>query len=254
MSNVTFDFSDESFAVVGASSGMGRQIALDLAEAGAQVLAIARNQERLDALAAQAPEKIETVSLDVLSATDDAWDAAVGSFVKKNGKLSGGVYTAGTIGPTPLRMFDRAMADNIAQTGFLRMMDFLHCATKKKNANHGSSYVVFSSAAAYCGQKGYWAYNGTKAAVQAAVRSIAKEISRDGHRINSISPGTVQTEMTWQSQEKVGFSKSVEDRHLFGFGKPEDISAMVMFLLSQSARWITGTDVLVDGGYVLYGD
>lgn len=251
MSRVAFDFAKENFIVVGASSGMGRQIALDLAEAGARVLAIARNEERLESLRQKYSDKIETASLDVISATDDVWNKAVGGFVAKNGKLSGGVYTAGIVGPTPLKMFDENLARNIISTGLTGMMNFLHCAVKKRYAHKGASYVVFSSTGAYSGQRGCWAYSGTKAAVQAAMKSVAKEIGKDAYRINSVSPGFVKTEMTENYQETVASAEGIVSGQVLGIGQPSYVSRMVLFLLSDDAKWITGTDVVVDGGGLL---
>lgn len=100
-----------------------------------------------------------------------------------------------------------------------------------------------------------FAYSAAKAAVQAAARSIAKEICRNGKRINTISPGWVNSEMTDREQGTLGQEAflALEKRHLLGFGEVTDVSGFVLFLLSDRARWITGNDFLVDGGY-LWGD
>ena len=251
MSDVAFDFTGENFVVVGASSGMGRQISLDLAKSGAHVLAIARNEERLQELKRQALDQIEVAILDVLSATVSEWQGVVQTFVEHCGLLSGGVYTAGIIAPTPLRMFDRKLAHDIMATSLWGMTDFMQTVTKKQVARQGASYVVIASAGAYTGQKGYWTYSASKSAVQTAVKSMAKEIVRNRHRINSISPGSVKTEMTQQAMDEMGYSESILQRHHLGLGTARDVSSMALFLLSDAASWITGTDVVVDGGYLL---
>ena len=91
-----------------------------------------------------------------------------------------------------------------------------------------------------------FAYSSAKAAVSTAVKSLAKEISGRGLRINAICPGRVKTPMT----EKYPANDVIE-KHLLGEGQPNDISGTVLFLLSDRARWITGTDVIVDGGYLI---
>ena len=94
MSQVVFDFTEKCFAVTGASSGMGRQTVLELAESGAQILAIARRKDRLLDLQALYPENIMIAAADVCDA--GAMDRAVRKFVQQYGKLDGGVHAAGT--------------------------------------------------------------------------------------------------------------------------------------------------------------
>ena len=110
--------------------------------------------------------------------------------------------------------------------------------------------MIFSSVAAYEGPKGILFYAAAKGAVQSAVRVMSKEISHRDQRINSISPGWIQTEMTASYLESVG--ANLEDDHAapLGIGTPEDVSGLVLFLLSDRAGWITGQDFIVDGGYL----
>lgn len=252
MKDVEFHFQNKNYIVIGASSGMGRQIALDLAEAGANVLAIARNVSRLAELQTEYPKKIKADSLDVLKADKHDWESVVQPFVESHGKLHGGVYTAGITGMSPLQMLDEKLARDILDTSFWGMIHLLQCATRKKYAEDGASFVVFSSTAAYWGIKGQLAYSGAKAAVKTAVRSIAKEISRKKQRINSISPGWVETSMTENFvQDTAELPDDVLRQYYLGLGQPEDVSGMTLFLLSDAARWITGTDVVVDGGFLL---
>lgn len=255
MNEVTFHFDGKNFAVVGASSGMGRQIARDLASSGAKVLAIARNEARLDALRKEFPDQITMGKADVLQADRGEWEAMISSFVEKYGKLQGCVYTAGIHGVTPLRCFDEGSAHKILDTSLWGMIRFLQVATRKKYVEIGASYVVFSSIAAYMGNKGQFAYSAAKASVQGAVRSLAKEFISQRYRFNSISPGIVKTEMTMQEGSNgMNIAKNVLDAHLLGLGQPNDVSGVVLFLLSDAAKWITGTDIIVDGGYHLGKD
>ena len=88
--------------------------------------------------------------------------------------------------------------------------------------------------------------------MKTAVRSIAMEISRKKQRINSISPGWVETPMTKNFvQETTELPEDVLHQYYLGLGQPKDVSGMTLFLLSDAARWITGTDVVVDGGFLL---
>lgn len=248
MSDVHFDFHGRNFVVVGASSGMGRQIALELAESGAHVLAIARNEERLARLAA-ASERIATVSLDVTKAEAD-WKAVLAEFVQKNGKLHGGVYTAGISGATPLQCFDERFAAKIMDTSYWGVVRFIQAISKKRYSETAASFLVFASVAGQTGEKGLFAYSAAKAAAVAAVKSFAHDLARDRKRINTISPGYIRTSMTEQSAEDMGKPTNVIAGHLLGIGEPQDVSGMALFLLSDRACWITGQDFVVDGGYL----
>lgn len=101
MSKVIYDFTGERYAVTGASSGIGRQVALDLANAGAYVLGLGRNVERLESLRSENPSRIFTASVDVCDTP--ALEGAIADFVRAHGKLHGGVHAAGVDSLTPLR-------------------------------------------------------------------------------------------------------------------------------------------------------
>lgn len=250
MSEVAFDFSGKNFVVVGASSGMGRQTALDLAEAGAHVLAVARNEARLSEVRDAYPGSIETAQIDVTKASEEDWATVIGGFSEKYGKINGEVYTAGTGASSTLRFYDEKAARNVMETGFWGALKNLRVATKKKYAEKGSAYVLFSSVAAHTGERSLAVYAATKAALRVAVWSFAHDLERDKHRINTISPGFVKTGLTLQAiEDKEGNSKML-GRHLFGVGAPTDVTGMVLFLLSDRAQWITGEDFVVDGGYL----
>ena len=252
MSDIKFDFSGKNFVVVGASSGMGKQIAIDLAASGANVLAIARNKERLAKLEAEYPSRISSVQLDVITSKKERWEECIDNFARTHGKINGGVYAAGIAVPSPIKGFDEKMANAVVDTSFWGMINFLHVATKTRYTAKGSAYVVFSSVSGHNGVKGMFAYSAAKSAVKTAVQSIAEEIGKKGKRINSVSPGWIQTPMTDVSvQVDTGnVPPHVLRRQYLGMGVPEDVSGVVLFLLSDAARMITGTDILVDGGYM----
>lgn len=245
MSKVTYDFSGDNIVVTGASSGIGRQIALELAQSGACVLAAARNVERLEALKSEYPANIFTVSLDVCDR--EALEGAIASFVIEHGKLKGAVHAAGISAVTPLRGWDRELAAKIMDTSFWAGMSLLAIVTKAKYANPGTSTVLFSSEYAVSPAKGMFAYAAAKSAVNTAVKCAAKEICAKKHRVNSVLPAWIATEMTkeFENTEEI---QRVISRQLLGAGKPEYVSKVVLFLLSDASNWITGSNIAVDGG------
>ena len=256
--SVTFDFKGKNFVVVGASSGIGRQTALELSNSGANVLAIGRNLERLAELKRNSPvslvkrpPKIFTEQLDVLTATAEDWVEVLSNFTSTVGRINGGVYTAGIWGLTPLNSFDESLAHKIFDTSFWGAVKFLQTATRKKFSDGGASFVLMSSVAGEFSGKSLFAYSAAKAAVQAAVKSFAAEIVRGGHRINSVAPALVKTEMMQNEMYAAAASEEIISRHLLGLGTAEDVAGMILFLLSERASWITGQNFFVDGGYML---
>ena len=254
--NVTFDFSRKNFVVVGASSGIGRQVALELSQSGANVLAVGRNLERLDALRANSPvnlikhpPRIFVEQLDVTKTTADEWSSVLENFTRSVGKINGGVYTAGIWGLTPLNAFDTELARKIFETSFWGAVNFVQATSRKRFADENSSFVVMSSVAADFAGKSLFAYSAAKAAIQAAVKSFAAELARGKHRINSIAPALVQTEM--MQNEMYVEDEKIISRHLLGLSSPFDVAGMILFLLSERAARITGQNFFVDGGYIV---
>jgi len=247
LSKVIFDFTAENFAVTGASSGIGREVAISLAKSGAKILAIGRNLERLAAVKNFFPDKIITASVDVCD--EENFEKVLKNFVQENGKFKGGVHAAGITDITPLRRGNTETARQIMETSFWAGMNFLRLMTKNSYAEKNTSTVLFSSVEAFSHEKGMFAYVAAKAALEAGLKTAAKEIASKGHRVNSIVPGFVESEMMNQVNE---FSdvENFLSKHLLGAGKPENISDAVLFLLSDSSSWMTGSSLIVDGGYL----
>lgn len=255
MQEVTFNYSGKNFVVVGASSGIGKQIALELAQAGANVLALARRTELIEQLKEQqGAGKIIPNFVDVTVAKPADWDNIMKNFVKEYGKISGGVYTAGVGATTVFRSWNDDLAQSEMNTSYWGLLRFLQAATRKRTAFDASSFVVFASTAGYVGPSGLLVYASAKAAVQTSVKVIARELGNNRHRVNSISPGWItNTGMTTSTEHEFGMSDSVKNSMLLGEGNADKVSGMVLFLLSDRADWITGTDIIVDGGQLLCG-
>lgn len=256
--SVTFNFTGKNFVVVGASSGIGRQVTLELSQSGANVLAIGRNLERLNELRKSSPvslikhpPKIFTEQLDVTEATADDWSSVLENFTSAVGRINGGVYTAGIWGLTPLNAFDESLARKIFDTSFWGAVNFVQSSTRKKFSDGGASFVLMSSIAGDFSGKSLFAYSAAKAAVQSAVKSFASEIVRNKHRINSVAPALVKTGMMQNEMYAAAASEEIISRHLLGLGTARDVSGMILFLLSDRAAWITGQNFFVDGGYIV---
>ena len=254
MSEVQFNYEGKNFVVCGASSGIGKQIALELAQAGANVLCLARRVEVMEQMKSeQGKGKIIPAFVDVIEAKSADWDKIFKDFVAEYGKISGGVYTAGISQITPFRGWNEELAQRIMNTSYWGMLRFIQSASKKKFAFDGASFVVFSSVSGHLGTQGLLFYASAKSAVMTAVKVIAREISKNSQRINSISPGFVTNTKMTSTVEIAEFN--IEDNNAkiapFGLGTVEKVSGMALFLLSDRTSWITGTDIIVDEGQIL---
>lgn len=247
MSRVVFDFSGENFVVTGASSGMGREVAFELAEAGANVLAIARNEARLQEVKAKFPANISIASLDVCD--NEKMENAIKDFVSENGKVQGAVHAAAITDITPLKSYDKDKAHQMIDVNFWAGIDFMQYLAKRRVSHDGASFVLFSSAYALSSPKGMFAYSAAKAGINIAVKSISKEIAKRKQRVNSIMPGWVETGMT-DAIESISNKSEIVANELLDIGVPSDVTGMVLFLLSDRGRWITGSNIAVDGGYL----
>ena len=247
MNNIQFNFTGSRFVVTGASSGIGREIASALAGAGAEVLAVARRRERLDELQRAFPALIRPAALDV---TDfPALAAAVAEFAA-TGPLNGSVHAAGCNRFTPLRAFDWTAADRILGTSLRAGIELLRLVTAKSVAAPAGAHIQVASVAALCGQGGFAAYSAAKGGMIAATRALAMELAGRGIRINTLSPGWIKSEMTTplESAYPDGI-QTVAANHPLGLGTTADAASLALFLLSAEARWITGANFVMDGGF-----
>lgn len=247
MGEVTFNFAGKNFAVVGASSGIGKQVALELLQAGANVLAVARRKELMDEIYKDYPNQITTAKLDVTNY--DGWNNILKSFVAEKGKFNGSVYCAGIVIDTALKVIEFEDLQKVMSINFFGAVMFMKNFIRAGITSAGSSNVWIASVAAHIGTRGLVCYEASKGAMVSAKRSIACEIANKQHRLNTVSPAWIETPMTENLNEAFNKPKIPSERYILRrFGKPEDISGMVLFLLSERATWITGADIIIDGG------
>ena len=254
MQEVTFNFQGKNFAVVGASSGIGKQVTLELLDAGANVLAVARRKELMDEIYKDYPNQVVTAKLDVTNF--DGWNDILKNFVSEKGKFNGSVYCAGFGTPVALKSVEIEDLQSVMNTNFFGAVMFLKKFIRAVNVNAGSSNVWISSVAAYVGTRGLTNYEASKGAMTAAKRSIACEIADKKHRLNTVSPAWIETPLTSDFTDRMSETrtKEVSSRYLLGrIGQPEDISGMILFLLSERSSWMTGTDIIIDGGALTGG-
>lgn len=246
------DLADKRILVIGASSGIGKHTAIMLSCLGAKLSIVARNQGRLQ----ETLNSLEGNGHDlfVVDISDlKSIEALIKGVVGKNGPLDGMVYTAGITGSMPLNMLSPEKLNSVMTTNFYGFVECVRQFSRKGRYNNNARIVAISSVAARCGDKTHIAYSASKAALDGAIRCMAMELAEKKIAVNSVAPGMIKTEMFNSFVERTGEDsnsiKKIKDRQYLGYGEPNDIANVIAFLLSPSARFITGISLPVDGGY-----
>ena len=163
---------------------------------------------------------------------------------RKYGKLSGVVCSAGIMDAMPLCGINLASMKSLFNIDyFVPIMMAKGFADKSVNVGEGSSFVSVASIAGVKPRKGQLTYGGAKGALISSMIAIAKEYVASGIRFNTISPTTIETPMTKNIPEIMDARR---EEYLMGFGQPEDVANMIVYLLSDEAKWITGQNYIVD--------
>lgn len=239
--------------VTGASSGIGRETALKLSEQGAKCIIVGRREENLrNVLNSMKGEGHEMLVLDLNN--PEVIADAVKNVVKSYGKIDGLVYSAGVSGTRPIKNVDKAYLESVMNVNFYSYIEFVRQISARTNHNEGCRIVAVSSVGSRYPEKAMSAYAASKAAMDAATRSLAIELASKGICLNTVRPGMIETEMTQKVSQETGTDhmEAVKDRQFLGAGAPQDVSNMIMFLLSPMSRFVTGQCVFVDGGYTCH--
>ncbi|MGU3374221.1 SDR family NAD(P)-dependent oxidoreductase [Chryseobacterium sp. M5A1_1a] len=246
-----FSLKDKNILITGASSGIGRSCSVECSKSGANLILIARNEEELQKTVAMlAPEsKAEIIIADI--AQCENLEELIAEKTSVIGKVSGFIHCAGVEKTLPLKKHTPQLYHDIFAVNVIAGFEIAKILSLKKYKTETSSFVFISSVAGMVGEIGKAAYSSSKGAVISGARSMAMELSRSNVRVNSISPAMVNTPILEKMFDDIGEEAAEEilKKHPLGIGKPEDVANACIFLLSDAARWITGSNLVVDGGY-----
>ena len=240
--------------VSGASSGLGKAISYACASAGALVIGCGRDAARLEATIVALPGGPHAAEIMDFSAPESIpeWMKQTAA---RHGRISGLVHSAGVLVTKPLRLlstndWEQSWRVNVQAAAWL--VRGLH--QKDVKAPGDASIVFLSSVTAFTGQPGQSLYAATKGALTSMTRSLAVEYARERTRVNSVAPAVIETPMTDRLRDAMTPEQfdNIVSMHPLGLGRPEDVAHAVAFLLSPLARWITGTTLVVDGGYTAH--
>ena len=238
--------------VTGAASGIGHQCAIDFAHAGAHLILLDLNGEALLAT----KKECEGFGVRCFAKACDLTDTGnlsniIDEAVVNVGPINGLLHAAGIEKTLPFNKFTSADYERIYAVNVISAFNLVSQLSKKKNRGDNAKYVLIASITALVGRPGVNAYAASKGALVSAVKTMALELAPRGVTINCISPGTILTPLMQNMLASLSEEQKAERVSGFplGLGHPSDISATAMFLMSEGARWITGQNIIVDGGY-----
>ncbi|WZO99623.1 SDR family NAD(P)-dependent oxidoreductase [Isosphaeraceae bacterium EP7] len=244
------DLSGRTVLVTGASSGIGRETAVLLSQLGARLILIARDRARLEETALRLAGAGHIIESHDLSEPEPimGWVKELG---RRVGGLNGLVHAAGLHSIVPIRMLEPGELDGLWRINVAAAVQLVRGFRQKGVASRPSSVVLLASITGLTGQPGVSAYAATKGALIAFTKSAAMEMARENIRVNCVAPSLVKTAMTDRILKNLdeGQRSAVELLHPLGLGEPVDVANAIAFLLAETGRWITGTTLVVDGGF-----
>lgn len=234
--------------ITGASSGIGRGIAIACAEAGAKCVLVGRNRGRLETAKAECAGDGHVA--EIVEMTDIE---AVKAFVERIPALDGLVQCAG-VGDKqlPLKFLSAEFIDEVLSINLRAPMAFLAMLEKRKKLNKGASVVMMSSISSFHATPAHSLYCASKAGLTAFTKAAALDLAGKKIRVNAIAPGRVNTPL-------IEYSNLSEEQRLADiakyplkrYGEVSDIASATLYLLSDASEWVTGQQFVIDGGISL---
>ena len=242
-----FSLQDKTILITGASSGIGRATAIECSKMGARVVVTGRNAERLQETFAQLEGEGHTQIVADLDVQED-----IEKLIDKCPSLNGLVNNAGRGNNKPIQFIKFEDLEAVYKTNLFGVALLTKMLLKKKKLGKGSSIVFTSSISSKMTAYGLSVYASSKAALLAYMRTCAIELAVKGIRANAVLPGMVETRLinggTYTDEDKAN------DLNLYPLGRygvPSDVAYAVVYLLSDASAWVTGSELVIDGGRCL---
>jgi NAD(P)-dependent dehydrogenase (short-subunit alcohol dehydrogenase family) len=246
------DLNGKQILIAGGAKGIGRETGKVLSQYGAKIIMLDIDSlELVKALKSFAGIGHSGLQFDLSNV--NGIEELIASVVKENGPFDGFVFTVGVRSRRPLSLTSPKILNEILNVNFTSFVEIVRNITKKKNFNKGLSIVGISSISSQVGHQSVTAYAASKAALDSAVRCLAKELSKKNIRLNTVVPSTINTHVYKEfvsSQGKSDQHNGLFERQYLGIGEPVDVANVIAFLLSNSSKFITGSAIPIDGGYL----
>ena len=247
-----FSLENKTILVTGASSGIGKAIAIECAKLGADLVINGRNEERLkstfDDLDTSLGQQHQMIVADLT--TDEGLEQLISKKIAFDGVSSNaGIVT----GNKPIKFIETDDLLNVINTNTISHITLAKHLFKKKLLNKNASYVFMSSIGGTVSHgPGNTIYGVSKSAIDSFVKYAAIEFASRGIRCNSVCPGMIETPMiNLDALTEEDKAKDAEKYLMKRYGKPEEVAHLHAFLLSDASSYITGDSIIIDGGYTV---
>ena len=246
MSNL-FSLEGKTILVTGASSGIGKAIAIECSKMGARIIISGRNEERLNGTLSLLHGKEHQKIIADLQEKE-----SINTIVNNLAAIDGIVHCAGIAKLLPFKFINNSVLEEVLRVNFIAPTLLSQQLVKSKKLQKNSSIVFISSISGVISSSvGGSIYSASKGAVNGLVKGMALDLAPQGIRVNCVLPGMISTNIFNNSitQEQLDLDKK---RYPLGrYGQPEEVAYAVIYLLSDASVWMTGSNIVIDGGYTL---
>lgn len=241
-----FSIEGKTIFVTGASSGIGRAIAIECAKMGAKLVITGRNSEKLNATLEQLDGSGHKMIVADLRNNDD-----IDKLLIETPTLNGIVHCAGFTKPVPFQFINETDLVEIMRVNFFSPTLITQKLLKSKKISRGASIVFISSiSGVLCSYIAGGMYSASKGAINGLVKNLAIEFGIKSIRVNSVCPGMINTEILSSGVvTKEQLEEDMKKYPLKRYGEPKEVAHAVIYLLSDASLWVTGTNLVIDGGY-----
>lgn len=248
MLNNPFSLINKTILITGASSGIGRAIATECSQLGAKLVITGRDEKRLN----RVYEELHGSGHHKIQA-DLTLDTGLDTLTREIPELDGVVHSAGIVRTLPFPFVTEDELHKVMDINFMVPVKLSQKLLKLKKLKKESSIVFISSISGVrCTFAGNSMYSASKGAVNGIVKGMAVDLATKSIRVNSILPGMIETAlMKDDSITEEQIAADMKRYPLKRYGKPEEVAWAAIYLLSDASKWVTGTNLLIDGGYTL---
>lgn len=242
-----FTLENKTILVTGASSGIGKETAIQCSKMGARVIITGRNEERLNETFMQLEGGGHLQVVADLTLSQD-----LEKLIDMLPNLDGCVNNAGIGKTLPVQFYTENEIERLYKTNFVAPVLLTKLLIKKKKINKGFSMVYTSSISHKVNEPGDGLYGCTKASIESFMKFAAKELAVKKIRCNSVNPGMVETPLIHRgSLSEEQLAEDLKKYPLHRYGTPLDVALGIIYLLSDASSWITGHTLVIDGGRTL---
>jgi NAD(P)-dependent dehydrogenase (short-subunit alcohol dehydrogenase family) len=240
-----FSLEGKTVLVTGASSGIGRATAIECSKMGATVIITGRNTERLK----ETFEQLDNTKQNISVAGDLTDESFVSDFVSSISSVDGVVFCAGISDRTLIKFASKEKLMRVLDLNLFSQVSLIRELLKRKKINKNASLVFVSSIGAYKVTPGLGIYSAAKSGLISIMKGVAIELYSRNIRANAILPSMVKTPII-NTDGSISSEDLVKDeaKYPLRYGEPEDVAYSIVYLLSDATKWMTGSEIVIDGG------